>query len=131
MEYGEDIFNHFLLWTKVCFIKNHDFAPVLFAEPLKQVKSESCQSVFVSDDKVADSSRHDSSQYGKQLFPFKVESATNFSDDFCFWVFREERFDLTFEVWFLRSATDSTIDDVNPFGNKLSYITLDVVSSLS
>jgi hypothetical protein len=54
VEDGQDVLNHFSFWTETCLIENHEFAPVLLTEPLKQVKSKSGQSVFVRNDNHAD-----------------------------------------------------------------------------
>ncbi len=127
----QDVCNHLSFWTKVCFIENHEFAPVLFADPSIQVKTKSCQSIFVGNDKAADSSLHDSSQYGKHFRTFKIESASDFPDNFCSWVSAFKSFNLSFEVGLLGARTDSGVDDINTLGNKLSCIACNVVSSLS
>jgi hypothetical protein len=51
---GEDILNNFAFPTETCFVENHEFTPVLLAEPSKPVKAFPCQSVKVGNDNHSD-----------------------------------------------------------------------------
>ncbi|MGY3168102.1 hypothetical protein ACVW0R_000143, partial [Thermostichus sp. MS-CIW-15] len=59
---GEDILNQFLLGREVIVIENQDFASVLTAVPLNELKSKPAESIPVSDHNCSDISRTNSFQ---------------------------------------------------------------------
>ena len=109
MQDGEDILNQFLLEKEVIVIENQDFAPVLTA--LNELKSKPAESIPVSDHNCSDISCTNSSQYGKELRSFAVETAANLSDQFGSRIEVNQSCNLSLQVWFLSSAADSGVQN--------------------
>jgi hypothetical protein len=87
-----------LLWRKITFFENHEFAPSQFDDVLDKLEPETAESVSVGNHNFEFISSHCPFQNGFNPLTLIAESTSDVFDDFCFWIVLSHELDSSFEV---------------------------------